>query len=727
MKTFYWHDNKIVIYEFKDAKRRIQQLSDEYAGDLTVVCTKGKGRNRVEYYNYPCSFDIETTTIKPGELDYSGTEKDPPIAFPYLFQWNIYGSVIMCRTYDEARQIFSWISEYFRLGGNRRLICFIHNAGYEYFYWQSIWQVIPEKCFALDEHHPASIVTKDGFFFRDSYKMTNMSLESLTKDWSVTWTKDKEIMDYSLLRTPYSVLDDQTYIYSALDVLSLSEAIRGFLDARKEPIWTNCPTSTSFIRKELKRRLGVGIKKRSDEQKKYWRLMEKQKVSYEQYKLLQRLARGGNTHANRAITGQLLSDLYHVDITSSYPAQMVCYPEYPISSWMCITPGEYPETIETMESSGFCTMFDIVLENARLKPGVTVPYISISKMVIIKGSDMSYTDNGRYINGIEVIQLSIFGAEWPIIKSQYDFDDAIIIRGWYCRKGYLPDIVRRYILELYAKKTELKGVEGQEVEYALAKTYVNGIYGMAYTAPLRVNYEIVESGIRLKDPEDPVEFLEKYQSSVSYFMPYAWGAMVATLGRIYLQKMIDAVGDDFCYCDTDSIFCLHPEKNRPKIKQLEKDLTDYQRRCGLQLVYKDIKGRDHELGSISEEPAVEYFKTFGAKKYITVEDGKLTCTIAGVPKKAGSRLIGSPEKFQLGFNFKGSETGKNCLWYNPAPAFKLHDEQGREIEIRENVAMLPCDYLLSISNDYQECLSIDGNFHWSFKDGDKNTLNEEDL
>ena len=147
----------------------------------------------------------------------------------------------------------------------------------------------------------------------------------------------------------------------------------------------------------------------------------------------------------------------------------------------------------------------------------------------------------------------------------------------------------------------------------------------------------------------------------------------------------------------------------------------------MQLAYQDIKGNYHELGSISDEGKIEYFKTYGAKKYITVEDGKLTCTIAGVPKKAGSRLIGSPENFQLGFNFKGKDTGKNCLWYNPAPPFMLHDEEGREIEIYSNVAMLPCDYLLSLSQDYEECLSIEGNFHWSFKEADKNTINEEDL
>ena len=417
-------------------------------------------------------------------------------------------------------------------------------------------------------------------------------------------------------------------------------------------------------------------------------------------------------------------------------------------------PGSYMETVELFEKNGYCCMVDVTLINPRLKEGVTVPYISISKMVIVRGSGMQATDNGRYMSGLEAIQLSIFGMEWPIIKSQYDFDDAVIVNGYFCKKGYLPDILRNFILELYAKKTQLKGIAGQEVEYALAKTYVNGVFGMAYTSPLRDKYEFTGADITLADPGDPEIELIHFQDRISYFLPYATGAMTACLGRVYLQKMIDAAGEDFVYCDTDSIFALHPDKVKPKIKALEKELTEYQRRCGLQLNYRDIKGRDHELGSISEEDAIEYFKTYGAKKYITVENDKLTCTIAGVPKKAGSHIISrhlfkkpktrfnfrkgafnalkrklsiNLKQFQLGLNFKGKDTGKNCLWYNPAPGFKLHDEQGREIEIYSNVAMLPCDYLLSLSPDYQECLSIEGNFHWNFKEAHKNTINEEDL
>ena len=728
MRRLTYLSDSIDIYFYEDAKKLIQQLSNKHAGDVTVVSSKGRNRNKIEYYNYPCSFDIETTTIKPGELDYPEDPEAPPVAFPYLFQWNIYGHVIMARKYEEALQIFRWLSEYFRTGANRRLVIFDHNLGYEEHFFRGLWDIEPENCFAMDEHHPVTIVTRQGLMLRDSYKMTNMSLESLTKEWSRKWKKDKELMDYSQLRTPYTELDDNTLIYSALDVLSLSDAIIPFLAARNEFIWTKCPTSTSFIRKGLKKEIGMGVKQRNDEQKEYFKILKNQVVSYEQFKMLLRIARGGNTHANRRITGQLLSDLCHFDITSSYPAQMICYPQFPLGIWQEMDTGSGMEVVEEFQGFGKqCCMFDMVLVNPRLKKGITVPYISISKMTILEGSGMRYTDNGRYVEGLKAISISIFGIEWPIIKAQYDYDDAFILQGYFCDAGYLPDIVRRYILNLYKQKTELKGIKGREVDYALSKTYVNGVFGMAYTNPLRERYEITEEGIELAPSEDPEQFLDDYQKSISYFMPYAWGAMTAALGRVYLQKMIDAAGPDFVYCDTDSIFATHPEAVAPKIKALEQELCAYQRKCGMELTYYDIKGRPHELGGIDEEPRCEYFKTYGAKKYITVEDGKLTCTIAGVPKKAGSALIGSPENFQLGFNFRGRDTGKNCLWYNEPLGYDLHDEQGRPIHVYYNVAMLPCDYLLSLSGDYTECLSVEGNFHWKFKEADKNVINEEDL
>ena len=727
MHELRYNDDIIPVYEYQDAKRLLKALGGQYKEDVTPVSRRGGRRDTIFYYNYPCSFDIETTTIRSGELGY--IHKDGrPLAFPYLFQFNIYGRVIMARQYDEALDIFNWIAEYFKTGRKRRLIIYDHNLGYEYGFFKDLWQPDYDKCFALDEHHPVTIVLKNGLMLRDSYKMTNMSLDTLSKDWSRKYFKAPELMDYGQIRTPYTELDDKTLLYSALDVLALSESISYFLAARNEKIWTNCPTSTSFIRAALKKEIGIGVKHRTKEQKKYFKTLQRCKITPEIYAALLRQARGGNTHANRRFTGQLLGDpeqgrgVVHFDITSSYPAQLVCYPEFPVSEWEPLDPDCPLTTIRLLEENGYCTLFDIVLIEPEIKDGVTVPYIANSKAETLKGASR-YSDNGRYLGGAEMLKLTIYGVELPIIEEQYNFTDSVIIDGYFARKGYIPDIVRRFVLDLYAKKTELKGVEGKEIEYSLAKTYVNGVYGMSFTKIIRELFEITPEGIRPGKAKDPGKELERYQKSTSYFLPYAWGAMIATLGRVYLQKMIDAAGDNFIYCDTDSIFALDPERSRAQIRELEQKIKEKQRRCGLQLIYNDIKGKPHELGGIDEEPECA-FMTYGAKKYITVENGQLHCTIAGVPKRSGAAIIGDPYNFKLGMVFKGRDTGKMCLWYIDNESITLYD-QGRPFPVYSNVAMLPVDYLLGLSSDYRLCLQAEGiNELYSFKEAHINQ-NEE--
>ena len=711
----------IPVFEYADAYERLKELSEQHKKDVTAVSRGGRNRRKLYYYNYPCSFDIETTTIRSGQLDYIHPD-ERPVAFPYLFQFNIFGSVIMVRQYREALDIFRWLGELFIGDRQRRLILYDHNLSYEWSYFRGLWDVDGKRSFAMDEHHPVTIILNNGLMLRDSYKMTNMSLDTLSKDWSRVYKKAPEIMDYNRLRTPYTELDRGTLLYSALDVLSLSEAITYFLRARGEPIWTKCPTSTSFIRAALKSRVGIGSKHRTKEQKRYMRWLQKCRITPEIYAMLLRQARGGNTHNNRAFTGMQINDVVHFDITSSYPAQMVCYPEFPIGRWMELQADCPIGTIELFEANGYCTLFDLVLINPRLKAGVTVPYIPVSKAATLKGRS-EYSDNGRYMRGAEMLKITIFGIEWPIIKEQYDYDDIVIMGGYFTEKGYLPDIVRNFVLELYAQKTELKGVPSKEVEYSLSKTYVNGIYGMSFTKLLRSNYKIEDADILLQDPKDPQKELERYQNSTSYFLSYSTGCMVSTLGRVYLQKMIDAVGEDFLYCDTDSVFAKNPDKSRAAIRALEKELTAYQRQCGLPLIYNDIKGRPHELGSISEEDYCSCFMSWGSKKYITVEDGQLHSTIAGVPKKAGARIIGEPDNFRLGMVFKGTETGKMCLWYNDDEQLILHDE-GRPFPVHANAAMLPVDYILGLSNDYRMCLQVEGinTAAYDFKEVHKNMV-----
>ena len=99
----------------------------------------------------------------------------------------------MVRTMEQALDIFRWISEAFGTDATTKLVIFDHNLGYEWAFFRDLWEVVPDECFALDEHHPVTVMLKSGLMIRDSYKMTNMSLQTLTKDWSPKWKKEPEL------------------------------------------------------------------------------------------------------------------------------------------------------------------------------------------------------------------------------------------------------------------------------------------------------------------------------------------------------------------------------------------------------------------------------------------------------------------------------------------------------------------------------------------------------
>ena len=179
MRQIYHGAEVIQIYEYKDAKDLIFELGQRYSEDITIV-RRGRRKTKIAFYNYPCSFDIETTTIVPGQLDYDPGPDAAPVGFPYLYQWNIYGRVLMVRHMEEALDVFRWLAEAFRTDAHTHLVIFDHNLGYEWAFFRDLWEVVPEECFALDEHHPVTVMLKSGLMIRDSYKMTNMSLQTLT-------------------------------------------------------------------------------------------------------------------------------------------------------------------------------------------------------------------------------------------------------------------------------------------------------------------------------------------------------------------------------------------------------------------------------------------------------------------------------------------------------------------------------------------------------------------
>ena len=79
-----------------------------------------------------------------------------------------------------------------------------------------------------------------------------------------------------------------------------------------------------------------------------------------------------------------------------------------------------------------------------------------------------------------------------IIKNFYKWGkgDLKIGRVYRYKRDYLPTKFVTAILDLYQKKTELKGVEGQELYYMKAKNMLNSIYGMTVQSPVKQSLSV---------------------------------------------------------------------------------------------------------------------------------------------------------------------------------------------------------------------------------------------
>ena len=216
------------------------------------------------------------------------------------------------------------------------------------------------------------------------------------------------------------------------------------------------------------------------------------------------------------------------------------------------------------------------------------------------------------------------------MKQFYKWDSVKFGTFYIYYSNYLPTPLVDCILELYEKKTTLKGVEGMEVEYLKSKEMINSVYGMAVTNPLRD--EILFDGLLWESnpPTNREELLNKYNNSKNRFLFYPWGIFVTSYARRNLFTGIKSVGDDYIYSDTDSIKFTNPDKhktyfdsyNKLVTKKLEKAMAYH----GFSIERtrpKTKEGKEKPLGVWDFEGVYKRFKTLGAKRYMVEEDNAL--------------------------------------------------------------------------------------------------------
>lgn len=685
--------------------------------------------NHQEYYgNLSCSFDIEVSsfyrrkddhndiiTTKPTERESDKWEK---CACEYCFVLGINGKVVIGRTWEEAMNCFDKISDHYKLSRERRMIFYVHNLSYEFQFLRKRFEWV--KVFALDERKPVQAISTIGIEFKCSYLLSGYSLASVGKNLT-KYHIEKLVgdLDYSKLRLPSTTMSETEIGYVVNDGLVvmayIQERIENDGSILKIPL-----TKTGYVRKYCRNHClyNSDHKKNVSKYTRYHRMMQSMKItSVAEYRQLKRAFQGGFTHADSLHSGLTMNDVTSYDFTSSYPYCMIAF-KYPMSSGKLVNIKSRDDFARYL--SLYCCLFDVTFE--KLKPAVSYEHpLSFSKCVT---NGNFITDNGRIVEA-DCVSTTITEQDYAIYRKFYTWEKMRIKNFRIYKKGYLPTSFVQSILDLYVKKTTLKGLKDEEskINYAKSKEQLNSCYGMTVTDPCRDDIVYSDNDWSTSNV-DLENSLRKYNEQKNRFLFYPWGVWVTAYARRNLFTGIIELGNDFIYADTDSIKGVNFDRhmkyindyNATVLKRLQKAMDHHHLSIDL-CRPKTIAGKDKLIGVWDFDGHYKRFKTLGAKRYMTEEDdGTISLTVSGVNKtKAVPYLISQAKKdgrnvFDL-FNddlfIPAIATGKNIHTYiDYEQEGEVTDYLGKKGRFHElsSIHMEGADYSLSLSDAYLDYL-----------------------
>lgn len=687
-----------------------QVMSIDISGFKTIT------KKGVNYYNIACSFDIETTsfyydTFENIQLTNDEYKKRCRInpryiankrATMYIWQFQIEQYIFIGRTWGQFHSFINDITTLLNLNEKNVLIVYVHNLSYEFQFIRRHFEW--SKVFATDERKPLYCQTTGGLCFKCSYRLSGYSLATVGKNLQ-KYKVEKMVgdLDYNLIRNSKTKLTDKELGYCVNDtrivVAYIKEQIERFGNITKIPL-----TQTGIVRRF--------VRAECFKNKKYNYLIKKLTVTPLEYKTLQRSFAGGFTHCNAMYSTQLCEDVTSYDFTSSYPT-VLCAELFPMSKGRLIPSKTL--TRETMEKllNNYCCLFDIEISGLKSRYNFE-NIISRSKCFVC---DNAILNNGRVVSA-DKICTTLTETDFRMIQEFYTWDSFRVNNFYIYEKGYLPKEFIKSVLQLYSDKTTLKGVQGKEVEYLHAKEMLNSCYGMAVTAIVRnlVNY----AGDKWLTEQSNIDTsIEEYNNDKNRFLFYCWGVWCTSYARRNLYSGILEMKNDYIYSDTDSLKIFNADKHAEYIKKYNDMITSkLENMCkyyGLSydlIKPKTIKGIEKPLGVWDFDGHYKYFKSLGAKRYMTLDDyNEYHLTVAGLNKNVALPfIVGTDDdvktvfnKFNDGLFVDASNTGKMTHTYiDFETSGHLIDYQGNDAEYNElsSVHLETAEYSLSLTNAY---------------------------
>jgi len=651
---------------------------DELECVTKMYACKESKRRGVTYLEIPCAFDIETTNIyqkdERGNIDSTVFR---PYSFMYHWQFCIEDQVCFGRTWQEFKHLLDRLELKMNLNTNNRLVIFCHNLNFEFQFFRRFVTVVDG--FYKEPYKPLKVVLNNGIEFRDSYALSNMSLQKFCENERgvLHYKLSGEDYDYRKIRTAATVLTPEEEAYCYNDVRGLAECIASRM--QDDTLATMPMTSTGYVRRDCRN----AVRKNRKNREKFLTM----RLDENLYRICREAFRGGDTHANLRHSGQILHDVYSFDIQSSYPAAMLLK-RYPSTAFFPIT----VKNLEERDLTDFALLFRVRLFDVKYIGTCGIPYISQSKCVFIDKD--AVIDNGRVLSAAYV-QITVTDIDWKIIQSEYTYTDIYYKDIYASRYDYLPIEFRNVIMDYYKAKTELKGIKAKVYEYNKSKNKLNSCYGMQV---MRIDQTMThyKNGEYEEDAQPLSDLLDRYYKSRNSFLSYQQGVWVTCHARKQLRDMLNVVGKDVVYCDTDSIKFIgdHHIKDFEAINEKLKDQA-----LDAGAYAEDAAGIVRPVGIWDYEGKYEEFKTLGAKKYAYTQDGELHSVIAGVNKKVGSKYFGAKglEAFEIGEVIEDS--GHLTAFYNDDDIHTITVD-GCTMETASNVALVDNTYTIGVTGEY---------------------------
>ena len=658
-------------------------------------------KEKTVYKKSIITFDIETTSYIENVKLKNGKEKQMKHAFMYIGAIYNNGVISKYRKWEDFISYFDSLSSL--CSKNERYIIWVHNLSFE-FQFMKDWIKFSDV-FARKAHNVIKCVYKK-IEFRDTLALSNCKLEKLAINEKLPVQKASGDLNYSLIRHQSSRLDSVEENYVDLDVIIVAEYIKKkvkeYGSLQEIPM-----TSTGEVRYLFRKELGKNIKRIHDLSVLY------SAQTKELQNLLIDIYAGAYTHANYQIIGKEMYDVSCVDISSSYPYQMVSK-KYP-TIWLGIKDEKYTvkELFTKYPSEDYAIACRCTFTKLRAKHVHSILSKHKSSRLDLKSL---IEDNGR-VNSCDVIEFACNEIDLMNILDFYDFDNIEIRDIYVSKKQYLPKELVSIILKLFQMKTNLKGIEEEAENYMRSKNKINGVYGTCV-------FNILDSGIYF-DNECDTKFIKeekgfsdfvKYCNNPKQYLWYSIGVWVTSYAKRQILEPIKKLSENALYSDTDSVKYQGYSKYKKMWKHLDSkyktefyDAMRYHNFKKEKYTFYDKHGTQHFMGVFDEEPSYKRFKALGSKRYLVeYENGEMKSTVAGAPKDLVNHLgKTNDEKFK---NFSNGFKLKNCKLchtYTEEDTYKIiTDFQGKSdiVHIKSGVCLMPADFSMNWSDTFIEFL-----------------------